>query len=80
LITENNIETNVDEAVVNMKGNLSLLMGNDNENSNDNSSNTKDTSNIKSEAGCSDTISNRTSTRQKKPPITRKNDFLWITI
>jgi len=27
-----------------------------------------------------DTISNRTSTRQKKPPITRKNDFLWITI
>ena len=34
LTGEDDIETNVDEAVVNMQGNLSLLMGIDNENSN----------------------------------------------
>jgi hypothetical protein len=28
----------------------------------------------------SDSISIRTSTRQKKPPITRNNDFLWTSI
>jgi hypothetical protein len=54
LIGETNIETNLDEAVVNMKGNLSPLTGNDNENSNHNSSNTKDTSSIKFETGCNE--------------------------
>ena len=27
-----------------------------------------------------DKISNRTSIRKKKPPVTRKNDFLWLKV
>jgi len=77
LIRENNIETNVDEAVVNMKGNLSLLMGNDNENSNDNSSNTKDTSTIKFETGCSEN-KDPLPKRDRKCLKAKSEDFLWF--
>ena len=77
LIGKDDIETNVDEVVVNMQGNLSLLMGNDNVNANDNSGNTKDTSTIKCETECSEKKGSLPK-RDRKCFKAKSEDFLWF--
>jgi len=76
-IGKDDIETNVDGAVVNMQGNLSLLMENDNVNANDNSDNTKDISTVKCEIECSEKKGSLPK-RDRKCLKAKSDDFLWF--
>ena len=77
LLGKDDIETNVDEAVVNMQGNLSLLMGDDNENSDYNSGDTKDISTVNCETGCSENKGSLPK-RDRKCLKAKSEDFLWF--
>ena len=71
------IEINVDEAVDNMRGNLSLLMGDVNVKSDYNSGNTKDIATVSGETGCSENNGSLPK-RDRKCLKTKSEDFLWF--
>jgi hypothetical protein len=74
---EKMIETSMDGTVDNMQENLSLLMGNDKENSNYNSDNSKDLLILDSVTGCSEN-KGILPKRERKCLKAKNEDFLWF--
>jgi hypothetical protein len=71
------IETSTEGIVDNVKENLTLLMGNDNENSNYNSDNSKDLINLDSVTGCREN-KGILPKRDRKCLKAKNEDFLWF--